>query len=144
MTAQQPQASGKYKVGDTFPPFERDSGFAYWNRYAAVNDEFIPIHMDDDSGRAAGYPTAFGMGNLTWAYLHLAVHQWFGLEARITGMGTQFRSAVTRGKRVIVTGTVSAVNPGADGDELTLELRAEDQDGTVLAPSTATVVVPTA
>jgi acyl dehydratase len=128
-------------VGDTFPPFTRDSGFAYWNRYAAVNDEFIPIHMDDESGRAAGYPTAFGMGNLTWAYLHVALHEWFGEQARIAAAGVQYRSAVTRGKRVTVTGTVTAVRPGDGGTEVDLALRAEDQDGALLAPGTATVVV---
>jgi hypothetical protein len=129
-------------VGDTFPPFSRDSGFAYWNRYAAVNDEFIPIHMEDDAGRSAGYPTAFGMGNLTWAYLHVALHEWFGEEARVAAAGVQYRSAVTRGKRVLVTGTVTAVRPAAnDGTEVDLALRAEDQDGTLLAPGTATVVV---
>lgn len=138
-----------HAVGDTFPPFTRDSGFAYWNRYAAVNDEFIPIHMDDDAGRAAGYPTAFGMGNLTWAYLHIALHQWFGDDARIVAAGVQFRSAVTRGKRVVVSGEITAVRPVASGgaagqdglDEVDLALRAEDQDGALLAPGTATVVV---
>jgi acyl dehydratase len=133
-----------FTVGDTFPPFTRDSGFAYWNRYAAVNDEFIPIHMDDESGRAAGYPTAFGMGNLTWAYLHVALHQWFGEDARVAAVGSQFRSAVTRGKRVVISGQVTAVRlaTGDDAlDEVDLALRAEDQDGTLLAPGTATVVV---
>ena len=133
-----------YHVGDTFPPFSRDSGFAYWNRYAAVNDEFIPIHMDDESGRAAGYPTAFGMGNLTWAYLHIALHQWFGDEARIAAVGTQFRAAVTRGKRVVVSGVVTAVRPRPDRDgeeEVDLDLRAEDHEGALLAPGSATVVV---
>jgi acyl dehydratase len=130
-------------VGDTFPPFTRDSGFAYWNRYAAVNDEFIPIHMDDESGRSAGYPTAFGMGNLTWAYLHVALHEWFGEQARVAAAGVQYRSAVTRGKRVVVTGTVTAVRPGtgAGQTEVDLALRAEDQDGALLAPGTATVVL---
>ena len=136
-----------FTVGDTFPPFTRDSGFAYWNRYAAVNDEFIPIHMEDEAGRAAGYPTAFGMGNLTWAYLHVALHQWFGQDARVAAVGAQFRSAVTRGKRVVISGEVTGVRPATEGDagdpldEVDLALRAEDQDGALLAPGTATVVV---
>jgi hypothetical protein len=84
-------------VGLEFPAFERESGFAHWNRYAAVNDEFIGIHMDDDEGRAAGYPAAFGMGNLTWAYFHVALHRWLGDDCRIVSLSTQFRSAVVRG-----------------------------------------------
>jgi acyl dehydratase len=132
-----------FSVGDTFPPFTRDSGFEYWNRYAAVNDEFIPIHMEDEAGRAAGYPTAFGMGNLTWAYLHVALHQWFGDEARVAAVGAQFRAAVTRGKRVVVSGVVTGVRPvpAGDAEEIDIALRAEDQEGTLLAPGTATVVV---
>jgi acyl dehydratase len=129
-------------IGDTLPPFVRESGLAYWNRYAAVNDEFWPIHMDDEPARAAGYPTAFGMGNLTLAYLHIALHQWFGETARIATIGTQFRSAVTRGKQVMVSATVTAVREVGDGQtEIDVELRAEDGGGTLLAPGTATVVV---
>ena len=133
-----------YKVGDRLPPVTRNSGFEYWNRYAAVNDEFIPIHMEDEAGRAAGYPTAFGMGNLTWAYLHVALHQWFGEDARVEAVGAQFRSAVTRGKRVVVSGVVVGTRPvpgGGDAEEVDIDLRAEDQEGTVLAPGTATVIV---
>ena len=70
------------KAGEELPPFTRTAGFANWNRYAAVNDEFVPIHMDDEAGRAAGYPTAFGMGNLQWAYLHNLVRDWLGDERR--------------------------------------------------------------
>ena len=37
------------QVGDEIPTFERFADFPAWNRYAAVNDEFVPIHMDDDA-----------------------------------------------------------------------------------------------
>jgi acyl dehydratase len=132
-----------FNVGDVLPPFTRDSGLAYWNRYAAVNDEFWPIHMDDEAGRAAGFPTAFGMGNLTSAYLHIALHQWFGETARIETITTQYRSAVTRGKQVVVRATVTAVRSVGDRETaIELDLRAEDDDGKLLAPSNATLVVP--
>ena len=41
-------------IGQEIPTFEREAGFHAWNRYAAVNEEFVPIHMDDDAGRRAG------------------------------------------------------------------------------------------
>ena len=66
------------KVGDELPTFTRETGFANWNRYAAVNDEFVPIHMDDAAGEAAGNGGAFGMGNLQWAYLHNMLRSWVG------------------------------------------------------------------
>ena len=40
-----------------------------WNRYAAVNDEFVDIHMSDEAARSAGLPGAIGMGNLRIGYL---------------------------------------------------------------------------
>ena len=74
-------------VGDELPTFQRTTGFHHWNRYAAVNDEFVPIHMDDEAGRAAGYESAFGMGNLQWAYLHDLLRQWMGDSGRILQHG---------------------------------------------------------
>ena len=39
-----------------------------WNRYAAVNDKFVYIHMDDEAGGSAlNEQGAFGMGNLRYA-----------------------------------------------------------------------------
>ena len=70
-------------VGDQLPPFTRQTGLANWNRYAAVNDEFVPIHMDDEAGQAAGYPTAFGMGNLQWSYLYNVIRNWMGEDGRL-------------------------------------------------------------
>ena len=47
----------KYKnieVGTDLPEWSRKTSFMEWNRYAAVNEEFVPFHMDDVAGRAAG------------------------------------------------------------------------------------------
>src|ERR1700749_2204090 len=74
------------RPGDELPPFTRVTGLDNWNRYAAVNDEFVPIHMDDEAGREAGYPTAFGMGNLQLAYLHSLVRGWLGDDGVIVSL----------------------------------------------------------
>src|ERR1700760_3833518 len=95
------------QAGDTLPTFERTTGFANWNRYAAVNDEFVPIHMDDEAGRAAGYPTAFGMGNLLWAYMHNMIREGLGDSGRIVTIACQFRSPNTKGMTVTAQGVVT-------------------------------------
>ena len=46
------------RVGDTMPAWSRKTDFMNWNRYAAVNDEFIPIHMDDEAGARPPMPRA--------------------------------------------------------------------------------------
>ena len=60
--------------GDEIKPFVRTTDFPEWNRYAAVNDEFIDVHMSADAARAAGQPDVFGMGNLRIAYAHNAIY----------------------------------------------------------------------
>jgi hypothetical protein len=127
--------------GERLPAFVRDAGFAHWNRYAAVNDEFVDIHMSDEAGQRAGYPTAIGMGNLTWAYFHVALHEWFGEEATVKSVGAQFRAAVTRGSLVRVRGRVTAVRSGRPA-EIDVDIWAEDDAGERLAPGSATVCLP--
>ena len=131
--------AGLAQVGDELSPFARTTGFANWNRYAAVNDEFVPIHMDDEAGREAGYPTAFGMGNLQWAYLHNLVRDWLGDDGAILSLKCQFRAANTKGMTVTARGVVSAVR-AEDGQRLAdLEIWTEDDKGNKLAPGSATV-----
>ncbi len=38
-------------VGMEIPEFQRATGLHNWNRYAAVNYEFVDIHMDDEAGQ---------------------------------------------------------------------------------------------
>jgi hypothetical protein len=129
-------------VGQEFADFARDGDFAHWNRYAAVNDEFYDIHMLDEAAIAAGFHTAFGMGNLTRSYMHIALHQWFGDEAGIAALGVQYRHAVFRGSEVHIRGRVTAVRHGPPL-EVDLDVWAENHEGHQLAPGTATVVIPT-
>ena len=130
------------RTGDELPPFTRVTGLDNWNRYAAVNDEFVPIHMDDAAGQEAGYPTAFGMGNLQLAYLHNLVRDWLGDDGVIVSLSCQFRAANTRGMTVTARGVVTAVRE-ADGRRLAdLDVWTEDGEGRKLAPGTATVELP--
>jgi acyl dehydratase len=112
-------------VGDTLPPFTRDTDLGTWNRYAAVNYEFVPIHMDDEAGRSSGLPGAVGMGNLQWSYLHNMVRDWLGDGGRILRMDCQFRGMNTRGQTVAARGVVSGVTPGEDGLEVSLDVWTE-------------------
>jgi acyl dehydratase len=127
------------KAGDELPPLTRTTGLENWNRYAAVNDEFVPIHMDDEAGRAAGYPTAFGMGNLQWSYLHILVRDWLGEDGRIASLSCQFRGANTKGMTVTVRGVVTAVRTEGGRRYGELDIWTEDDEGRKLAPGSATV-----
>jgi acyl dehydratase len=125
-------------VGDAVPTFTRATGFANWNRYAAVNDEFVPIHMDDEAGAAAGNGGAFGMGNLQWAYLHNMLRDWMGPDGEILSIEVQFRSPNVKGQTVTAHGVVTAV----EGDVVSLDVWTEQQEGVKLAPGSAKVRLP--
>ena len=131
-------------VGDELPAFVRAPGLHHWNRYAAVNDEFVPIHMDDEAGRAAGYPSAFGQGNLQWAYLHNVVRDWMGPDGRIDRLTCAFRGANVKGQTVSARGRVTAVAEEGGRRIVDLDVWTENDAGERLAPGTARVSFPLA
>jgi acyl dehydratase len=130
------------EIGQELPTFERVSGFHAWNRFAAVNDEFVPIHMDDDAGRRAGNPGAFGMGNLQFAYLHAVLRQWVGDDGRIIEVACQFRAPNLRGLTTIARGKVVAIRDQGNETIVDLEVWTETEEGTVMTPGSATVALP--
>lgn len=126
------------EVGAELTPLVRDTGFHNWNRYAAVNYEFVPIHMDDEAGRAAGMPGAFGMGNLQWSYLHVLLRGWLGDEGRIKSLSCDFRVPNSKGV-VTAKGTVTDVSESGGTTVVTLDVWTENADGKKMAPGTAVV-----
>jgi acyl dehydratase len=128
-------------VGLELPPVVRTTGLPAWNRYAAVNDEFVPIHMDDEAGKAAGMSGAFGMGNLQWAYLHNVIRDWLGDRGRILCLECKFRAVNTKGQTVTSRARVCAVEQREDGLHVDFEVWNEDEDGGVLAPGRCTALI---
>ena len=114
------------------PPYVRTTGLANWNRYAAVNDEFIDIHMDDDAAKAVGMPGVFGMGNLRIAYLHNLLADWLGDDGDIVDFRCEFRGLNMKGDTLTCTAT-----PTSDTE---LELSVKNQDDVETCPGSATVV----
>ncbi len=120
--------------------FERSAGFHNWNRYAAVNSEFVDIHMDDGAGQAAGYSGAIGMGNLTIAWFHAMLEDWLGADGRLVSFSGQFRSPALKGDTIVCSAVVSEVDETGDGALLvSLELAATNQRDESLMPGTAVV-----
>ena len=137
------QAPTELAVGTEIPVLERPTGLHNWNRYAAVNHEFVDIHMDDEAGKAAGYPSAFGMGNLQWSYLHTLLRNWMGDDGRIVKLACQFRSANVKGQVVTAHGKITGVREDGGSEVLVdLEIWTDNDSGQVMAPGTATVALP--
>ena len=131
------------QVGDRLPEWSRKTSFPEWNRYAAVNHEFVPFHMDDDAGRAAGNPKgAFGMGNLRYAYIVNALRDWIGDEGIVREAGCQHRVLNCKDDVLTVVGEVTE-KVIEDGEQrVRLEINVVNQDGDRTCPGHAVVVLP--
>jgi hypothetical protein len=98
--------------------------------------------MDDEAGRAAGFPTAFGMGNLQWSFLHSLLRAWIGDEGRIRKLSCQFRSPNIRNQIVTAHGRITAVRDEGTETVVDLEVWTQNDSGQAMAPGTATVAIP--
>jgi acyl dehydratase len=130
------------EVGQEIPAFVRQTNLMHWNRFAAVNDEFVPIHMDDEAGRAAGQAGAFGMGNLRWSYLLNALREWAGDEVDIRELDVQFR-AINNKDDVLSTRAVITEKKQENGEHLVvLEVDVVNQNDEKTTPGRAVVALP--
>jgi acyl dehydratase len=130
------------EIGQEVPVFTRETDLMNWNRYAAVNDEFLYIHMDDDGGKAAGQGAAFGMGNLRWAYVLNALRAWIGDEAEVRELSLQFR-AINHKHDVLRTQGIVTDKKQVDGENLViLDVNVLNQKDEKTAPGRAVVVLP--
>ena len=131
------------KVGDEIPAWSRTTDFMSWNRYAAVNDEFVYIHMDDEAGRAAlNEQGAFGMGNLRYTYMLDALRDWIGDEAEIRECGVQFRAINQKNDTLTVSGKVTDVKVEDGENRVYLDMNVVNQNGDGTCPGHAVVVLP--
>ena len=130
-----------FAIGDTLPVFERTTDFPEWNRYAAVNDEFIDVHMSADWAQAAGQPDVFGMGNLRVGYLHCALYDWLDGRGDIASFSCQFRQLNWRQDVLTTHATVTDVST-VDGQQVVdLAVGVVNQRGEETTPGTACVVL---
>lgn len=127
--------------GHELRAYERTTGLAHWNRFAAVNDEFIDVHMDAAAARAAGQTDIFGMGNLRIAYVHNALVEWLGGQGDIAEFGCQFRALNLVGDRLRTRCVVSG-KERRDGVRLvSLDADVVNQADASTMPSTASVIL---
>lgn len=130
-------------VGDELPAWSRTTDFMSWNRYAAVNDEFVYIHMDDEAGRAARNERgAFGMGNLRYTYLLNALRDWIGDEAEIREAAVQYRAINQKNDTLTVTGKVTDKKVEDGENRVYLDTNVVNQLGEATCPGHAIVVLP--
>jgi acyl dehydratase len=106
-------------------------------QYAGATGDVSPQHVDEVyNTKVAGYPSVFAHGMLTMAMTGRMLTDWVG-DGRLSKFGFQFRQQLWPGDTVIATGTVTAINPGAEPTvEIAIETR--NQYGDMLGRGYAT------
>lgn len=128
--------------GQELPPFTRTTDLMTWNRFAAVNDEFVDFHMDDEAARKRGDKGVIGMGNLRFSYLHSMLRAWIGEAGNLRRLACQHRGINYKHDTLVSRGRVTAKRT-VDGEYLVdLELWVENQDGEHLDTGAATIALP--
>jgi hydroxyacyl-ACP dehydratase HTD2-like protein with hotdog domain len=138
MTAQ--RVVSDVAVGDALDPVIRNASRAQLFLYSAATHNPHRIHYDRDYAATEGLPDIIVHGPLQGAWLSQFVTDWAGPRGRMLTLTWQNRQSALPEHDYVFRGVVR----GVDGDVVQLEVRAEDDDGTVLMPGTATVRLPTA
>jgi acyl dehydratase len=102
----------------TLPPLSRVS----LALYAGGSSDHIPLHLDSEFARAAGYPDVFMQGMLGGAYVARVVTGWVAPE-RVRKLSARFVAITYPGETLTASGTV--VEQGIDGIPLRCRIELE-------------------
>ena len=125
-------------AGTELEPVVRQASRAQLFLYSAATHNPHRIHYDRDYALTEGHPDVIVHGPLQGAWLSQYVTDWAGPRARLLGLTWQNRRSALPEHDDTFKGVVRSV----DDDVVGLEVWAEDGDGTVLMPGTATVRLP--
>lgn len=102
--------------------------------FAGGSGDHNEIHLDSDVARGAGMDDVFAQGMLGMAHLSRLVTDHFP-QSRLRSFTTRFAAITPVNAEPTCYGEVVAL----DGDQITLDLRVELQDGTITLAGQATL-----
>jgi len=131
--------AGDVVEGDEMEPAIRNASRAQLFLYSAATHNPHRIHYDRDYAITEGHPDIIVHGPLQGAWLSQYVTDWAGPRGRMLTLTWQNRKSALPEHDYVCRG----IARGVAGDLVELEVWAEDGDGTVLMPGTASVSLPT-
>lgn len=132
------------EVGDEIPGYELELN---WTRMAAQvsgSQDFYPVHHDPDFARAGGHEDIFYNTGFTRAALCRLVTDWMGPQGWLRKLGFQMRRMNMNGDTIRIKGDVvgKRETPGAEGNEVDVELWIENDREGRTTPAQAVVQLP--
>jgi len=126
------------RAGEEMEPAVRNASRAQLFLFSAATNNPHRIHYDREYAAKEGHPDVLVHGPLQGAWLHQFVRDWAGPRGRVLALDYQNRGRAFPERDYTFRGRVTSV----EGDVVTLEVREEDEAGTVLVPGTARVKLP--
>ncbi|RJQ85915.1 MAG: hypothetical protein C4519_02590 [Desulfobacteraceae bacterium] len=133
--------------GDVLPPFNRpvDQG-AFW-KYAVASFDYNPVHNDPEWVKTAQpfkIPYTVGHGMMTMSFMTSLVTAWaLPSNLQIKKITSKFTRPVEQGWEVRCTGAILEKHYITKGKNfVTVDVKAENQDGVLLGISEFKVVFP--
>ncbi|GAA5112308.1 MaoC/PaaZ C-terminal domain-containing protein [Haloechinothrix salitolerans] len=130
-------ATSEIAVGTELPPLRIEPiSRATLALFAGASGDHMPIHIDIDAAKAAGYDDVFAHGMLSMAYLGRLLTDWVPQE-KIRSYRVRFAAITPLHAEPTCTGRVTAIDDGVATVALTVSLA----DGTVTLRGEATIDV---
>ena len=131
------------EIGQQLPVFSRKTDLMHWNRWAAIYDEFLYYHMDDERAIENGQPSSIGQGRIRVSYAHTLLRNWIGDEGLILKLDVQMRGINFKNDEIECLGRVTSKSKDNSGSWLIqIEIDIKNQEGRTISPGKATVLLP--
>lgn len=108
------------EVGREIPPTSRVVTTADVKAYADASGDQNPLHQDEASARAVGFPSVIAHGMLTMGILASCLTAWLGEAGALKRLRAPFRAEVHPGDTIVAGGRVRAKDP--ETGRVTLEV----------------------
>lgn len=120
-------------VGEVLPTLAKTVTREDVKAYADASGDQNPLHQDDGSARAVGFPGIIAHGMFTMAHLTSCLVAWLGDASALQRLRAQFRAPVFMGETIVAGGTVRALDPQTRTATLNLWVTLE-RDGSTEYP----------
>lgn len=120
-------------VGEVLPTLAKTVTREDVKAYADASGDQNPLHQDDGSARAVGFPGIIAHGMFTMAHLTSCLVAWLGDASALRRLRVQFRAPVFMGETIVAGGTVRALDPQTRTATLNLWVTLE-RDGSTEYP----------
>lgn len=132
----------KVTVGDEIPQQVHKPDNVQLMLYNAALWNGHRIHFDEPYAKdVEGYPGLVIAGPLLGDWLNQAVELWLGDAGRLTKIEYSNRQASYIGEVLTAGGTITAIEPSAEGNKVTIEVFIKNDAGDVIAPGIATAEI---